>query len=166
MLARKGFTSLLFTLQVTRASAKAFATFLLLGTLVACSPEPSLEEQIVAVIETMEAHAEAGERRPFMTYVDESFQGQGGAMGRDEFRAFFVFQLSRYNRIEARLLPIAVTDLGSGLAGARFQALVTGANRAIVPQAGQLYTVDTTFIRRGREWKLVTADWTPVLGSS
>jgi len=128
----------------------------------ACSPEPTLEQQIIEVIRVMEAHAEKGERRPFMNYVADPFQGQDGAMNRDDFRVFFTLQLNKYNRLEANLLPISVTDLGEGQAGARFRALVTGGNRNLLPEAGQLYLFKTTWVQEGGDWLLASARWEPV----
>jgi len=127
-----------------------------------CGSEPTLEQQVIAVIEKMELQAEAGERRAFMKHVDAEFTGQGGTMTRDDMRAFFVVQLNRYHHIEARLLPITVRDLGNGQAGARFRVLVTGGRPGMLPESGQLLQVSSTWVRKGGDWLLLSADWEPV----
>ncbi len=127
-----------------------------------CGGEPTLAQQIISVIEEMEIRAEAGERHAFMKHVDAEFVGQGGTMTRDDFRAFFVVQLNRYHHIEARVLPIAVQELGAGRAGARFQALVTGGRPGLLPEGGRLLQVSTTWVRRNGDWLLSTANWEPV----
>lgn len=150
-----------------RAVAKSFAfiaLFLLFSVpgLSGCGGEPTLEQQIIAVIEEMELRAEAGERRAFIKHVDPEFMGQGGTMTRDDMRAFFVVQLNRYHHIQARLLPIAVRDLGGGQAAAQFRALVTGGRPGMLPESGQLLQVSSTWIDRDGDWLLLTADWEPV----
>jgi hypothetical protein len=148
-------------------SVKAFTAILLVACLTSlgpagCGGEPTLEQQIIAVIEEMEAQAEAGERRAFMKHVDREFMGQGGTMTRDDLRVFFVMQLNRYHHIEARLLPITVRDLGDGRAGAGFRTLVTGGRPGMLPEGGRLLQVSTTWARKAGDWLLVTADWKPV----
>jgi len=52
--------------------------------------------------------------------------------------------------------------LDNGQARARFRALVTGSNRAMLTEAGQLYDFETLWIPDGSDWLLYRADWTVV----
>lgn len=109
----------------------------------------------------METTIEAGESRRFMQHVAAAFEGQQGAMTRQQVHALVLFQLKRYQRLRAQLLPISVTPEGEGVARARFRALVTGGPEWI-PENGQLYEFDTRWVRDNGEWLLQSAAWRPV----
>jgi hypothetical protein len=129
--------------------------------LVACSPPLTVEQQVIAVIRQMEEQIEAGERRDFMTHIAEDFAGQDGRMNRDQVRALVVFQLRRFERLQAQLFPIAVTETGPDHATAKFRALVTG-GPGWIPERGQVYDFTTAWRREDDAWLLVGADWAPV----
>lgn len=126
----------------------------------ACSKPLTVEQQVIATIRNMEAHVEAGERRPFMEYIAEDFSGQDGTMTRDQARAFMVYQMNRNRRLQAQLFPIQVTETSATTARATFRALVTGGANWI-PERGQVYDFDTRWRRDGDDWLLVSANWTP-----
>ena len=98
----------------------------LAALLVACSQPLTVEQQVITVIRQMEEKIEAGERRAFMAHIADDFSGQGGRMNRDQARALVVFQLRRFERLQAQLFPITVTETGRDTATAEFRALVTG----------------------------------------
>jgi hypothetical protein len=129
--------------------------------LAACGQPPTVEQQIIATIEEMDARIEAGERRAFMQNVAEDFNGQDGSMNRDQVRALVVFQLNRYKQLQARLFPIRVEDNGDDTARAEFRALVTGGPNWI-PESGQVYAFETTWRNEGGDWLLTSANWDPV----
>jgi len=128
----------------------------------ACSPEPSADEQIRAVIGQLEAHGEAGERRAFMALVAEDFSAQQGSLNRDEFRALLIIQWNRYRRLSAQLGPLSVNVSSKTEAEAHFQALITG-GQGLIPENGQLYDIHTRWRKVGDDWLLSGADWKPVL---
>ncbi len=114
----------------------------------------------------MEAKIEAGERLNFMTHIAEDFRGQGGAMDRDQLRAYVVLQFRRYKNLSARLFPINVQEISETEATADFRALVTG-GPSWFPEDGQLYRFDTHWRLDGDDWLLVAASWEPAaLGES
>ena len=127
----------------------------------ACGAEPSLEQQIIGVITEMETLAEAGERRAFMNFVDDDFQGQQGQMARDDFHRFMILQWNQNQRLYAQLFPIRVEPVDSDLARARFRALITG-GRGLIPERGELYQIETIWRRHGSDWLLLEANWVPV----
>lgn len=132
-----------------------------LALLAACADELTVEQQVIATIREMEAHIEAGERRPFLAYVSEDFRGQGGSLDRDQLRALLIMQLNRYQRLQGQLFPVHVVDAGEGEATADFRALVTGGPDWI-PESGQLFEFKTRWRREHGEWRVVAADWEPV----
>jgi hypothetical protein len=127
----------------------------------ACGEEPTLEQQIIGVINEMETLAEAGERGAFMDRVDEAFAGQQGTLLREEFRRYLVLQWNQHQRLYAQLFPISVQAEGRNHARARFKALVTG-GRGMLPDRGELYQIDTTWRKVDGDWLLLSADWVPV----
>jgi hypothetical protein len=129
--------------------------------LAGCAEELTVEQQVIAVIRQMEQEIEAGERRAFMTHVADDFAGQSGRMNRDQVRALVVFQLRRYERLQAQLFPIRVRETGPDTATADFRALVTG-GPGWIPESGQVYDFDTAWRLQDGDWTVVRADWKPV----
>lgn len=135
---------------------------LLLSGLAGCSKPLTVEQQVIATIRQMEERIENGERRPFMKFVAEDFQGQDEMITRDQLRALVIFQLNRHQRLHAQLFPIRVLDTGDGTATATFRALITGGPRWI-PESGQVYDFETWWRRDDNSWLLRKANWEPVL---
>lgn len=139
----------------------ALLCLLALAGLVSCSEELTVEQQVIITIREMEEKVEAGERRPFMKYLSPDFTAQGGSMNRDQVRALFIYQLNRHEKLRAQLFPISVTETGENRAAATFRALVTG-GPGWIPESGQVFDFDTTWIRAEGEWLLTSANWEPV----
>ncbi len=136
------------------------AVLFLCSLLAGCGQELSVEQQIIATIREMEAHVEAGERRPFMAFIAEDFRGQNGSLNRDQLRALLVMQLNRYQQLQAQLMPIRVQETGPDTATAVFSALVTG-GPGWLPESGQVFEFDTRWRKVDGDWLLVSADWDP-----
>ncbi len=134
--------------------------FLALVSLAACSKPLTVEQQIIATIRNMEAHVEAGERRPFMEYIAEDFSGQDGTMNRDQARALMVYQMNRNRRLHAQLFPIQVKEQSETTASAHFRALVTGGANWL-PERGRVFDFETHWRRQDDDWLMVSAKWTP-----
>ena len=129
--------------------------------LAGCDEELTVEQQVIATIRQMEFEIESGERRAFMAHVADDFAGQSGRMNRDQVRALVVFQLRRYERLQAQLFPIRVTESGPETATAQFRALVTG-GPGWIPERGQVYEFSTAWRRQDGDWVVTGADWRPV----
>jgi hypothetical protein len=136
-------------------------TALLALLLVACSEKLSVDQQIIATLRNMEYAAEEGEHFEFMSYVADSFSGQQGSMDRREFHRFMIFQINQNRRLQAQFLPIYVQETGENQASAHFRILVTGGG-GLLPDRGQLFAVETHWLRDGGDWKLIAADWEAV----
>ena len=137
------------------------STILTVGLLAACAEKLTVEQQIIATLRNMEYAAEEGQHLDFMGYVADAFQGRQGSMDRREFHRFMVFQINEHRRLQAQFFPIHVTETSEGSASANFKLLVTG-GAGLVPDSGQLYAVDTQWVRDGGDWLLIGADWEAV----
>ena len=129
--------------------------------LTACSKELSVEQQIIATLRNMEYAAEEGQHLEFMSYIADSFGAQQGSMDRREFHRFMIFQINQNRRLQAQFFPIYVEDKKEGSASANFRLLVTG-GAGLLPESGQLFEVETSWLRDGGDWQLINADWEPV----
>lgn len=139
----------------------AIVVFLVASLLVACDDKLSIDQQIIATIRNMEYAAEEGEHFEFISYVSDSFGAQQGTMDRREFHRFMIFQINQNRRLQAQFFPIYVKETGEGMASAHFRILVTGGG-GLLPDRGQLYDVETHWLRDGSDWKLEKADWKAV----
>jgi len=129
--------------------------------LAACREELSVEQQVIASIETMEAAAEDGRHLDFMGHVADGFQAQYESMDRREFHRFMIFQMNENRRLHANFFPIHVRQTGGKGASAEFRVLVTGGG-GLLPDRGQLFDVKTDWILDGGDWLLFKADWETV----
>lgn len=133
----------------------------LCGSLLAgCGAELTVEQQVIATIRNMEVAAEDGEHFEFMTFVAETLQAQNGSMDRNAFHRFMIFQINQHRRLQAKFFPIHVRELGEGRASANFHVVVTGGG-GLLPDSGQVYQVETGWIRDGDDWLLEQAEWQP-----
>ena len=135
---------------------------LLIAAISACSPPPTVSQQIIAVIHEMEARIESGHRRPFMGHVAADFDGQKGQFNKQQLGALVIYQLNQHQRLHAQLFPINVDETGEETASATFKALITG-GPGFIPDQGQLYDFETLWRYEGGEWLLTSANWDPVL---
>jgi len=139
----------------------AFVAILAALLVTACGEELSVEQQVIASLESMEKSAEEGRHLDFMSYVADDFRGQYGGMDRREFHRFMIFQMSENRRLHAQFFPIRVKQTDEDQASAHFNILVTGGG-GLLPDRGQLFEVETAWIRDGSDWLLSVADWEPV----
>ena len=141
---------------------KILAPFALCAMLLpGCGAKLTVEQQIIATLHSMEEAAENGQHFEFIGYVADSFSGQKGSMDRREFHRFMIFQINQNRRLYAQFLPIHVQETVEAQASAQFRILVTGGG-GLVPERGQLFEVETRWLRNGSDWLLITADWVPV----
>ena len=136
-------------------------TVLAILLLAGCGENLSVEQQIIATLEAMEDAAEEGEHFKFMGYVADSFAGQYGSMDRRAFHRFMIYQINQNRRLHAQFFPIHVRESGDDRAFAHFRLLVTGGS-GLLPERGQLFEVETQWLRDGGDWMLEKADWEAV----
>lgn len=148
--------------RILNLFAAGLVVMVLLG---ACGNAPSVEQQIIASLESMEEAAETGKPMDFMGHVAKGFKGQQGTLERAEFQRYMLLQMSENRRLYANFFPIKVVGIpelvGEPEASASFRLLVTGGN-GFLPERGQLFDVQTEWIREGGDWLLFRADWEAV----
>ena len=128
--------------------------------LTACSDDGSPEQQVRAVIESMEVAAEARDVGDLMEHISASYrdaQGQDRTEASRYARGYFIANQSVHLLTRVESLEFPAPD------EARVKLQVGMAGRAGAPgQAGlsaDLYDFDLALVREGDEWKLSYADW-------
>jgi hypothetical protein len=128
--------------------------------LAACSDPASPEQQVRAVIDSMETAVEARDVGGLMEHISSNYrdgQGQDRAEASRYARGYFVANQSVHllTRIESLKFPSpdeARVKLQVGMAGRGGEPGASSLN-------ADLYDFDLTLIREGGEWKLSYADW-------
>lgn len=127
-----------------------------------CGKPPTVEQQIIAKLETMESDAEDGRYVDFMKHIARDFKGQQGALTRQDFQRFMLLQINESRRVQANFFPIRVVASSESIdareASARFRMLVTG-GEGFLPDRGQLLDVSTGWVRDDGDWLLRSANW-------
>jgi hypothetical protein len=137
----------------------AFVSVVLAG-LAACADDASPEQQVRAVIESMEVAAEARAVSDLLEHISASYrdaQGQDRAEASRYARGYFIANQSVHllTRIESLEFPSPDE--------ARVKLQVGMAGRAGEPSSASLtadlYDFDLALVREGGEWKVSYADW-------
>lgn len=129
--------------------------------LAACGPRGSVEDQVIAAIDTMAAAVEEGRVLDAMALVADDFEGRQGRVMRKDLLGLLSLQRNRFNTVAITRLPAEVSTDGGNFATARFQVLLTG-GQGWLPERGRAMQVETTWLREGGDWLLWRADWTEV----
>ena len=108
----------------------------------------------------MQAAAESGDTDALFAPIAQDFSGSE-AMDRQAFRRYVVVMRMRNARVSVTLGPIDATLLGDR-ATADFSAAISG-GAGVLPDNAQVYEVNTGWRLEGRDWKLISARWTPKL---
>lgn len=140
-----------FTLPIPGRAGVLAAVFLL----AACATEPD-EAALRGRIAELQVAVEARDAGALAEVVADDFGGPDG-MDREGLRRYATLMLLRQQRVGVVLGPIEV-ELHGDRAAARFDAVVTGADR-LLPEGVEARRVETVWRREGDEWILVGADW-------
>ena len=133
----------------------ATLTLLALLALAGCAKPPD-ESALRERIAVMQAAIEARDADTLLDAVDPEFGGPEG-MDRDGLRRYATLMLLRQQKVGVTLGPVDV-EIREDRAAARFDAVVTGANR-FLPEGLEARRVETVWRREGDDWVLVSADW-------
>jgi outer membrane biogenesis lipoprotein LolB len=131
-----------------------------LALLTACSDRTSPEQQVRAVIDSMEVAAEARDVGDLMEHISDNYrdaQGQDRQQAALYARGYFVSNQSLHllTRIESLEFPAADearVKLQVGMAGRDGEA---GSSDL----SADLHDFDLVLVREGSEWKVSYADW-------
>lgn len=70
----------------------------------------------------------------------------------------------RYRDIGVRIGPLDIA-MQEQHARVRFDAVLSGGGGGLFPESGQIYAVETGWRMEGGQWRMVSAQWQPRLGS-
>jgi hypothetical protein len=131
-----------------------------LASLAGCADDASPEQQVRAVIDSMEQAAEARDVGELLVHVSANYrdaQGQDRAEASRYARGYFVVNQSVHllTRIESLEFPSpdeARVKLQVGMAG-------RGGEQGAAGLTADLYDFDVALVREDGEWKVSYADW-------
>ena len=147
--------------RLLRSPFSWVAPFLIsLALLTACADPGSPEQQVRAVIESMETAAEARDVGDLMEHISASYrdaQGQDRAEASRYARGYFIANQSVHllTRIESLEFPSADearVKLQVGMAG-------RGGETGSGGLSADLHDFDLVLVQEGGEWKVSYADW-------
>lgn len=124
-----------------------------------CAKDPP-EAALRATIASMQQAAEARDAAALVESVSAEFAGPEG-MDRDQFRRYLAVIWLRNREVGVRLGPLDVELIGDR-ARVDFTAATTG-GEGWMPDRAQVHQVSTGWRLEGGDWKLISADWEPVL---
>lgn len=133
---------------------------LLLLALVACSrsdPETALR----ASVASLQAALEQRDAAAMQQHLADDFIGNGG-LDRDGARRLAAMYLLRHRDIGITTGPLDV-EMAAEHATVRFTAMLRGGSGRALPDAAQVYDVETGWRLDDGDWKLASARWTPAL---
>ena len=129
--------------------------------LAACA-RPDAEAGVRAGVAGLQAAIDARDAGDIEAMLDEDFIGNNG-LDRLGARRLAAGVFLRYRDVAARVGPVEVELRGERDAIARFTVLATGGSGSGLPERGQLYLVETGWLRVEGDWRLLSAEWTPAL---
>jgi ketosteroid isomerase-like protein len=118
------------------------------------APEQALRDAIAG----MEAAAEANDTNALFAPFAEDFVASEG-MDRKAFRQYVMLLRLRNAHVSVNLGPLDVKLLGDR-ATVDFTCALSG-GAGLLPSNAQVYDVSTGWRLEGRDWKLISARWTP-----
>ncbi|TWT23851.1 nuclear transport factor 2 family protein [Luteimonas marina] len=133
---------------------------LLLLALAACSrsdPETALRGSVAS----LQAALEQRDAAAMQQHLAEDFIGNGG-LDRDGARRLAAMYLLRHRDIGITTGPLEV-EMAAEHATVRFTAMLRGGSGRALPDAAQVYDVETGWRLDDGDWKLASARWAPAL---
>lgn len=131
----------------------------LLALVAGCRREPP-EQALRAALAAMQEAAESRDAATITGHVSADFAGPGG-MDREQFRRTLAAAWLRDREIGVSLGPVEVEVIGDR-ARLAFAAATRG-GQDWLPDRAQAYRVRTGWRLEDGEWKLLSAEWEPVL---
>lgn len=149
-----------------RPLVSLLAALLVAGVvLAACAERSDDEVRLRERLNSMEAAIEQGRVGDFMQAVAEDFTSARGGMNRAALGLLLRRERLARQSISVQRSNLAIQILAAGRARLEFHALVTGGS-GWLPSEGRLWAIDTGWrLDDDDEWRLVSADWRPVLGA-
>ncbi len=119
------------------------------------------EQRLRLTVESLQQGIEQRDASVLDGVLAEDFIGPD-ALDREGAGRIARLMFLRHRQIGVKLGPVSV-QLLPGHATARFTAALTGGSGEVLPDAAQLYEVETGWREEGGEWRLTSARWVPKL---
>lgn len=149
------------TLQRTiECRARRIMLACLLTLLAACARTPP-EEALRRTVDAVQVAVTERDAAAFSAHLADDFVGPGG-MDRDAARRTAALYFLQHARVGLDTGPLTI-EMGEGHATVRFTAAATGGGGRLLPDSRQVYQVRTGWRLEGDDWRLTSAEWTPVL---
>lgn len=147
-------------IMLFRTRTVACGLVLVLMALAACSPTPP-EQRLRESMAGLQASLEARDAAGISEWLAEDFVGPDG-LDREGARRLARMMFLRHRDVGAGLGPAEVT-LQEGHATVRFTAALSGGSGRMLPDAMQVFDVETGWREDDGEWRMTSARWTPAL---
>ncbi|MDH5821427.1 nuclear transport factor 2 family protein [Luteimonas sp. RD2P54] len=133
----------------------------MLGALAACA-RPAPEQALREAVEGVGAAIEARDAGALERWLAEDFIGPD-AMDRDQARRAATLYMMRYQSVGATLGPLDVELQGEDRGTVRFTVALSGGTGRLLPDSTRLYQVETGWRARDGDWRMTSANWSPLV---
>ncbi|MBT2751941.1 MULTISPECIES: nuclear transport factor 2 family protein [unclassified Lysobacter] len=133
----------------------------LLALLAACGPGAPPEQRLRAAMEQLQGAIEKRDASAIDAQLSKDFVGPDG-LDRASARRLAAASFLRYRAVGIKIVGLDV-NLQPGHATVRFNAALSGGSGQVLPDAAQLYEVQTGWREEDGEWRMTSAQWTPRL---
>lgn len=135
----------------------SLVSLLLLAACTRGDPETALR----ATVADLQAALEERDAAAMQQHLADDFIGNQG-LDRDGARRMAAAYVLRHRDVGVSTGPLEVA-LADAHATVRFTAMLRGGSGRLLPDAAQVYDVETGWRLDDGEWKLASARWTPAL---
>lgn len=127
-----------------------------LALLAACARTPP-EERLRATLGELQTALEERDLEALQASLAEDFVGPDG-MDRNGARALAMLSFRRYRDVGVALGPAQI-EIQGDRATVRFSAALSGGAGKVLPEAAQVYEVQTGWRESDGEWRMSSAEW-------
>jgi hypothetical protein len=149
-------------------SAAALLLAMCLGAAGGCTPEPTPEQQVRAVVAAAEAAAESRDHRALMSLVSRQYADARGGDARElslVVHAYLVAHPAVRLATRTESVRFPYEDMAQVRVTVGTLAREAGGNAAnFLDVAADLHTVEFELQREGDEWKVIRAEWNSLVG--
>lgn len=137
------------------------AVLLLVGA--GCARQPP-EAALRAAVDGLSTAIQERDASAVQRALAQDFIGPGG-MDRDDARRLAALRMLRHDAVGLTLGPLQI-ELQGERATVTTTAALTGGQGGLLPESAGAYRVVTGWRLADGEWKMTSAEWTPLLGQS
>lgn len=145
-------------------SLRTVSTGLVVGLLLCHCARTTPEQQLRKTMAGLQSGIEERDAGSVKRVLAEDFIGPNGLDRTGAVRMAQVMFL-QHRDVGASIGPLQVewfpTRAAPDHAAVRFSAVLTGGSGALLPDQAQVYQVQTGWRRKGDEWQLTSATWSP-----